>query len=135
MTPDADKRPWYKLRWQIWLILSVAVVSSAYLFSKGDKTPEIPATSGPVGLDKTPKQRMLFARSLDNSFRKKGWHAFIDVDGEDGKTLKIYWPELDLPMVKEMVHHKKIISDIREMGFKQLVLRNNRKAWNIDLKN
>jgi hypothetical protein len=135
MTPDAGKRPWYKLRWQIWLILSVAVVSSAYLFSKGDTTPEIPATSGPVGLDKTPKQRMLFARSLDNSFRKKGWHAFIDVDGEDGKTLKIYWPELNLSMVKEIVHHQKIISDIREMGFKQLVLRNNSKAWNIDLKN
>ncbi|MBP1745330.1 MAG: hypothetical protein H6Q58_2308, partial [Firmicutes bacterium] len=31
--------------------------------------------------------------------------------------------------------HQKIISDIREMGFKQLVLRNNNKAWNIDLKN
>jgi len=135
MNPDADKRPWYKLKWQIWLIVLVFVVSSVYLFSKVDRIPEIPATSGPIGLDKTIKQRMLFARSLDNSFRKKGWHAFIEVEGEDGKTLKIYWPELNLPMVKEMVNHQKIISDIREMGFKQLVLRNNNKAWNIDLKN
>ena len=135
MTPDANKRPWYKIKWQIWLILLVVVVLSAYLLSKVEKSPEIAITSGPVGLDKTPKQRMIFARSIENSFRKKGRQASIDVEGEDGKTLKIYWTELNLPMVKEMVNHQKIISDFREMGFKQLVLRNNNKAWNIDLKN
>jgi hypothetical protein len=135
MTPDANKRPWYKLKWQIWLILLVVIVLSSYLFSKMDKTPEIAITSGPVGLDKTLKQRMIFARSFENSFRKKGLHATIDVEGEDGKTLKIDWTELNLSMVGEIVKHQKIISDFREMGFKQLVLRNNNKAWNIDLKN
>ncbi len=78
---------------------------------------------------------MIFAVSLEKSFRKRGWAASMDIAGEDGKTLKVYWPELNLPYVKQMVNHQQIITDIREMGFKRLVLRNNDKTWNIDLKN
>lgn len=136
MTLDSNKRPWYQVKWQIWLILLILVTTATVLYFQANERIELSInTSGPIGQNKTLEQRMIFAASLEKSFHKRGWPASIDTEGEDGKTLKIYWAELKLSMVEQMVKHQQIVSDIREMGFKQLVLKNDNKMWKIDLKN
>ena len=136
MTLNHDKRPWYKVKWQIWIILLIVVVSATILFFQRNKPLEISVTtSGPIGLDKSLKQRMIFATTIEKSFRKRGWLTSVELEGEDGKTIKVYWPGLGLPLVEQMVSHQQFITDFREMGFKKLVLRNNNETWNIDLKN
>jgi hypothetical protein len=136
MTLDPDKRPWYQVKWQIWLILLILVATATILYLQSNRQIELSiTTSGPIGQRKTQKQRMIFAASLEKSFHKRGWPATIDTEGEDGKTLKIYWAELNFSMAEQMVKHQQIVSDIREMGFKQLVLKNDNEIWKIDLKN
>ena len=111
-------------------------LSAIILYRRGNKPLEISiSTSGPIGQDKTLQQRMIFSASIEKSFRKRGWQASVDLKGDDGKTMKLYSPELELPMVDQMVSNQKFITEFREMGFKKLVLTNNENTWSIDLKN
>ena len=136
MTLKPDKRPWYKGKWQIWTIVLPVVVSAFILYRRGNKPLEISiTTSGSVGQDKTLQQRMIFSASIEKSFQKRGWQASVNVEGDDGKTMKLYSPELELPTVEQMVSNQKFITEFREMGFKKLVLTNNENTWSIDLKN
>jgi hypothetical protein len=91
--------------------------------------------SGPTGQDKTLKQRIVFAGIIEKSFRKKGYLTTVQLQGEDGKTIKVYWPGLGLPLVEQMISNEQLITDFREMGFKKLVLWNHYNTWNVDLKN
>lgn len=128
-------RPWYKISWQVWLLSLLAVILSSFIYHRANKPPQISVTSGPIGQNKTLKERMIFVVGLEKSFHKRGWPASIDLDGEDGKSIKIYWEQLNLPLVKQLVKRQEVITDIREMGFKQLILTNGKGTWDVDLKN
>lgn len=78
---------------------------------------------------------MIFVVDLEKSFHKKGWPAAIDLEGEDGKTLKVYWEKLNLPFVRGLVKSQDVIGDIREMGFKHLIMTDGKLRWDVDLKN
>lgn len=96
---------------------------------------EVQVTSAPTGQDKTLKNRMIFLFTLERSFHKKGWLASLDLEGENGNVLKIYWESINLPFVKQMLKTTDLIQDIREMGFKRLVMNNGKQEWDLDLKN
>jgi hypothetical protein len=123
------------MRSQIWLPSLVAVVLSAFIYHQVNRSPEISITSGPIGQNKTLKERMIFVVGLEKSFHKRGWLASIDLEGEDGKTLKVYWEQLNLSFVKQLFKNQDVIVDIREMGFKNLMISNGKVEWNVDLKN
>jgi len=78
---------------------------------------------------------MIFIVILQKSMHKKGWIASLDLEGEDGNILKIYWESINPPFVRQMLKSTELIQDIREMGFKRLVLNNGKEKWDIDLKN
>jgi hypothetical protein len=135
MIPSPDTRPWYKMRWQMWVIAIVVILGSGVLHYQANKPIEIEVTSSPTGQNRTLKERMIFVTDLEKKFHKKGWIAKIDIEGENGKTLKVYWEQLDLPFVRQWVQSQDIIADIREMGFKRLLMGNGKDEWDIDLKN
>ena len=84
---------------------------------------------------KTLKNRMIFIVVLEKSFHEMGWLASLDFEGENGNILKIHWESIKRPFVKQMLETTDLIQDIREMGFKRLVMNNGKQEWNIDLKN
>jgi hypothetical protein len=129
------ERPWYKMQWQLWLAAIVVIAVAAYLHSLENRPIEISIASVPIGQNRTLKERMIFVVSLEKSFHKKGWLAKIDLEGENGKTLMIYWERINLPFVRQWAKSNEMIGDIREMGFKRLMLSNGKASWDIDLKN
>lgn len=135
MSITNESRPWYKVRWQIW-IFAVVGIPMSFLFTKYvTRIPEVAVTSGPVGQNRTLEERMTFVAKLEKSFHARGWPASIDLEGEEGKVLKVYWEKLDPPMVRQLVKSQEIVADIREFGFKSMVLRSDKKIWDINLKN
>jgi hypothetical protein len=78
---------------------------------------------------------MIFAAGLEQNFHKKGWIAKIDLEGVDGKTINIYWDQLNVSFVRMIVKSQDIVGDIRELGFKKLLMSNGKDKWDIDLKN
>jgi len=130
-----SKHPWYWVRWQIWVISLVAILIIATIRYQSTRPIEIHVKSAPTGQTKTLKNRMIFHVILQKRMHQKGWPATLDLEGENGNILKIYWERINKPFVKEMVKTEDLIQDIREMGFKKLVLNNGKEKWDIDLKN
>jgi hypothetical protein len=123
------------MRWQVWAFAIRAILASVYIHSHAKQLIEISVSSGPSGQDKTLKNRMVFLVTLEKAFHKKGWLASFNIEGDDGKTIKIYWEQLKLPFVKHLVGNHDIIADLREMGFKFLIMTDGKTTWNVDLKN
>lgn len=130
-----NNRAWYKVRWQIWLILLVAILVIAASLYQLTRPIEVQVASAPTGQTKTLKNRMIFVAVLEKSFHKKGWLASLDLEGENGNILKIYWESINRPFVMQMLKATGPVQDIREMGFKRLVMNNGKQEWDIDLKN
>ena len=130
-----NKRPWYRIRWLFAVIAITVIIGSAYLHYQSQKPFEISVTTGPTGQNRTLKERIIFMVGLEKALHKKGWPASLDMEGEGGKTIKVYWEQLNLPMARKIVKSKDIIPDLRDMGFKRLVLRNGKQEWDVDLKN
>jgi hypothetical protein len=78
---------------------------------------------------------MIFVVGLEKSFHKRGWPASLDLEGVDGKTIKVYWEQIKLPFVKQLVKNQEVIADMREMGFKHLIMTDGKLVWDVDLKN
>lgn len=135
MTSSTNTRPWYRIMWPLAVIAVAAIISSAYLRYQSQRPIEVSVTSGPAGQTKTLKQRMIFMVSLEKAFHRKGWPASFDLQGEDGKIITVYWEQLNRPLVQQIAKSQDIIADMREMGFKRLVMRSAKKTWDVDLKN
>lgn len=130
-----NKRPWYKIRWQIWALSFVSILVIVAIRYQASRPIEIHVTSAPTGQTRTIKDRMIFLTALERSFHSKGWLVSLDLEGENGNLLKIYWESINRSFVKQMLNTMDIIQNIREMGFKRLVLSNGKQEWDIDLKN
>jgi len=131
----SNKRHWYKMRWQVWVILFVAIVAIVALRYQSTRPLEALVTSPPTGQTVSLKKRMIFLVTLERKFHRKGWLASLGLEGENGSVLKIYWESINLPFIKLMLKSTDFIQDIREMGFKRLVINNGKQKWDIDLKN
>src|SRR6266702_3710740 len=116
MTTPQYKRPWYRMRWQLALIVVAAIIGSVYLRYQAEKPLEISIMTGPTGQNKTLKERMIFLVNLERAFHKKGWPASFDLEGDDGKTLKLYWERINRPLARKIVESPEIVPELREMG-------------------
>lgn len=123
------------MRWQAWLLAIAIILISTVFYYRTSRPLEITTVSGPIGQKATLKQRMIFLVSIEKAFHQKGWLASFDLEGEDGKYLKVYWEQLSQPFATQLIRNQVMINDIREMGFKRLILNNGKRTWNIDLKN
>lgn len=135
LTVPETKRPWYRIRWQLVVFAVISVAGSFYFRHLSERSLEVAVTTGRIGQNKTLKERMIFLVTLEKAFHRKGWLASLDLAGEDGKTLTVYWEQLDRPMARQIVRSTEIIPELRDMGFKRLVLRGKRQEWDVDLKN
>jgi hypothetical protein len=117
------------------LVIAVVIVSTFFIHYQSTRPIEIQAESAPTGQTVTTIQRLIFAKELQRKFRDKWWLASFDLKGSDGKIMNIYWESINRSLVKQFVSRVDLIQDIREMGFKKLVLKNGKQQWEVDLKN
>jgi hypothetical protein len=112
-------------------------LSVSYLTSCYSKEPITTSVSGsPAGQTVTFDQRANFAKSFGDLFRAKFGESKISIQGGDGKSLVITWINVDKPFARQMAANESILKDLREMGFKRLILTNGNKSnWDVDLKN
>jgi hypothetical protein len=130
-----------KSKRQFWLCMIFALIAvlsfsfMAYYIHQLGKPLEITDKTGPIGQNRTLKDRMLFLVNVEKTFRKRGWLASFDLEGENGKTLIMFLVKMNRPLAREMVRNEEIIGEIRDMGFKRLILRNGKEEWDVDLRN
>ena len=71
---------------------------------------------------------MLFVVNVEKTFRKRGWLASFELEGENGKALILFLEKMNRPLAREMVRNEEIIGEIRDMGFKRLIMRNRKRS-------
>lgn len=119
------------------LVLVLATAFGARLKAAKLPPPEIRLTDAtPRGQDVSPDQRRRFATKLQERFSKKFEGSKVDSEGNDDKTLKIKWSGVDRPFAGTITESGEIIDDLRDLGFKRLVISDGQKStWDVDLKN
>lgn len=135
MTFQPKNKHQFRLNTILALIAVASFSLATYFYHQLSKPLEVTVTTGPIGQNRTLKDRMIFVVNLEKTFRKRGWIASFDLEGENGKTLILFLEKMNRHLAREMVGNKEIISEIRDMGFKRLIMRNGKEEWNVDLKN
>lgn len=133
--PFQDPRPWYRVRWSLVVAVLLTFIGAAFIHHEINRPIEITVNSGPVGQSKTLKERMIFLVSIERAFHKKGWLASFGLEGEDGKTITAHWERFNKEFARQIAESQDIVTNLREMGFKQLIMRNGKQDWNINLRN
>lgn len=128
----SDNRP------QRWTVLLVALSAIAcMLASCNSQEPlQVSAPIAPAGQNVTLEQRVKFAKHLGEQFQRKYPDGSVTAEGSGGTTLKLQWTGVDRPLASSFVKNEGMITDLREMGFKRLIVTDGyRSTWNVDLKN
>lgn len=119
------------------LVLVLAMAFGVRLKAAKLPSPKIRLTDAtPRGREVSPEQRRRFAMTLQGKFTEKFHGARVESEGNDDKTLKIEWSGVDRPFAATITETEEIINDLRELGFKRLIISDGHKSkWDVDLKN
>ena len=91
--------------------------------------------SSPTGRSVTPEQRLRYAYAFKEKFRDKGVEVMVRIDDVGFHTLTVTGNRVERPLVHQMAGNKELMQDLREKGFKHLVMSNDSVSWVVDLKN
>ena len=125
----------------VWVLLLLVALSSwgiwKYQNTKAGRVNnlQITTTSPPIGQGVLPEERIRFAREFEKQFHDKGMDAAVNTQGQLEKTIIIRGNIVNGPLVFRMAKSKASIQDLREMGFKSLILTDGKATWNVYLKN
>lgn len=90
----------------------------------------------PRGQAASADQRQRFGMNFRQKFSGKFQGSKVDVEGDGSKTLRIEWTGVDRPFAATIAESGEIIDDLRELGFKHLIITDgHRSTWDVDLKN
>jgi hypothetical protein len=88
-----------------------------------------------MGKSLLPEQRRKFALDFGKTFQNKGMDATVTTTGDFHTTILIQGKVVNDLSVHRMIDNVDAIQDLRENGFKHLVMTNGKVTWDIDLKN
>jgi hypothetical protein len=118
------------------LILALSLCAEVSHSQQPAERLQVSSKSKPVGLKVTTAQRINFAKSFEKRLKARGDNAQVVTQGDANKTLVIKWSSLNRAFAREMADNAKMVTDLREMGFKRMLLMDGKKyAWDVDLKN
>ena len=125
----------------LWALLLVIIVSlwSLWNFQRA-KTQHvnyihIKTSNPPAGYNLLPEQRRTFALDFEKKFKKKVTNATVTTTGDFHTTILIQENIVNGPLVHGMMDNAEAMQDLREMGFKHLIMTDGKVSWDIDLKN
>ena len=96
---------------------------------------QITTTSPAIGQDVLPEQRIQFANDFEKQFYDKGIDAIVTTHGDQQNFITISGKIVNEKSVYRMRDNADAIKDLRENGFKHLVMTDGIATWDIDLKN
>jgi hypothetical protein len=95
----------------------------------------MPTTSPAIGQSVLFDQRIIFARNFEKQFHDKGIDAIVISNGVRQSNLSISGKVVNEPAVYRMKDNVYTIRNLREVGFKHLVMTDGKTTWDIDLEN
>jgi hypothetical protein len=96
---------------------------------------QITASSPAIVQSVPSEQRIKFAKDFQKQFHDKGMDATVTTHGDQQNILTISGKVVNDPSVHRMKDNVEAIQDLRENGFKHLVMTDGKLSWDIDLKN
>lgn len=124
------------------LLVGILVLLLAMAFGAQNKTAKLPppeirlSDTTPRGQKVSSEQRQRFRLNFQEKFSKKFHESKVDIEGDGGKTFRIEWSGVDRPFAATISETDEIINDLRDMGFKRLIICDGHKSlWDMDLKN
>ena len=124
-----------------WVLLLIVAVSSWGVWKyQSNKAPhvnylQVTISSPALGQSVLPEQRIKFATGFEKMFHDKGMDAKVTTHGDKQAIVTISGPVVVAPIVHRLKDNAGVIQDLREMGFKHLVMTDGKIRWDIDLKN
>ena len=92
-------------------------------------------TNPPTGKNFLPEQRRKFALQLEKKVKDKGMNATVTTTGDFHTAIVLQGEEVNGSLVRLTVGNNDMIQDMRDMGFKTLIMTDGSAAWSVDLKN
>jgi hypothetical protein len=122
--------------------LLIPLLAIAWGISRYQPTNKIPVNhlqiktnASPVGLGVLPEQRRAFALNLQKIDNTDYKDAVFTTTGDFHTTLSIESRWINSKMVYSKMSSAEPFSDLRETGFKHVIMSNGKEAWDIDLRN
>jgi hypothetical protein len=125
----------------VWVLLLVVTVSSWGIWNYYRNIAghvnhlQVTTKSPATGQNVLPEQRIIFATGFEKMFHDKGMDAKVTTNGDKQTIVTISGPIVIAPIVHKMKDNVDAIQDLREMGFKHLIMTDGKASWDIDLKN
>ena len=128
----------------VWALLLLVAVSSwgiwKYQNTNKHKVHEMnylqtKNTNPPKGTNFLPEQRRKFALQLEKKVKDKGMNATFTTTGDFHTTILMQGDEVNGSLVRLTVGNNDMIQDMRDMGFKTLIMTDGSATWSVDLKN
>ena len=125
----------------VWVLLLLVAVSSWGLWNYlSNKTAHVTylhvsTSSPPIGQSILPEHRIKFAKGFEKMFHDNDMDAKVTTNGDKQTIITISGPVVIEPIVNKMKDNVDVIKDLREMGFKHLIMTDGKISWDIDLKN
>jgi len=113
--------------WGLWNYLSNKTAHVKYL--------QVSINSPAKGQRVLPEQRIKFAMGLEKMFHDKNMDAKVTTHGDMQTIITISGPVVIESIVHKMKDNIDFMQEIREMGFKHLIMSDGKGTWDIDLKN
>lgn len=124
------------------LLVGILVLLLAMAFGAQNKTAKFPppeirlSDTTPRGQEVSSEQRQRFRLNFQEKFSKKFQGSRVDLEGDGGKTFRLEWSGVDRSFAATVTESEEIIKDLRDMGFKRLIISDGHKStWSVDLKN
>jgi hypothetical protein len=121
------------------LIFAVAWGLWKYQYTNVEKLPvtylQVAASTSPAGQSVLPEQRRKFALEFEKQFTGKGMKATVTTTGAFHTSVVVRGSVVNEPLVLGMKESKEAVRDLRDMGFKHLIMTDGTTSWDVDLKN
>lgn len=124
------------------LLAGILVLLLSMAFGMRSKAAKLPPTeirlsdTTPRGQEVSAERRQRFGLNFQEKFAKKFQGSKVNLEGDGNKTLRIEWSGVDRSFAATITEAEEIIRDLRDMGFKRLVISDGHKStWDVDLKN
>ena len=94
----------------------------------------ITTAGAPAARTVLPEQRRMFAQEFGQRFRVKHPDALVSTSKDLSTSLLIRGDMVDEPFAEALKDNAGIIGDLRELGFKRLIMTDGKSAWVVDLR-
>ena len=118
------------------LILAVAWSFWKFQYTNKEKISvnhlQVITTNPPAGKSLLPEQK--FTLEFEKKFKDKGMNATVTTTGDFHTTILIQGNMVNDSFVHGMKDNNVVIQDLREMGFKRLIMTDGKVSWDINLR-